>query len=153
MPFGRRTLAGAALGLTIVLTTGCPAPPRICTACTYKTATFTSYPTSGVTSALLTATVKHSGYCPQRSGAPTGCTETLTYSVACNTSGTFTAPVLIDGDPTKSTRSAKILVKRTGLPDLPLTGTMETGTGTPTLPTTLCPPPAIDPYVTLPNVN
>jgi hypothetical protein len=155
MNFVDRACIGSSLVLLIGALTGCPAPPRGCGGCTYKMASFTAVPTAAVESATLKASVKHVGACPQGT-FPNDCTETISYEARCalGTTGTVTLPMLVDAAPTNPNRSAKLSVKLAGNPTpVVITGTVLPGAGSTTLPASPCPPPAIDPYVTLPNVN
>jgi len=150
-----RILCAVSLVLVIPAATGCPAPPRGCAGCTYKTATFTTVPTGTVESASVKAMVKHVGSCPQGS-FPADCTEILSYDVKCKlgTKSTITLPMLIDAASDNTNRSARLSVKLVGSPTpTVINGTVETGPGSSSLPATPCAPPTIDPYTTLPDVQ
>jgi hypothetical protein len=144
---------GSMLALTVVTLGGCPPPVRICLGCTYKTATFSAVPTSNIESASLKVSVKHVGTCPQGT-FPDNCTEVLTYNVQCSLGSTpLTLPMLIDAAPDNPNRSATLTVKVRGNANpVTINGVVASGSGVGTLPSTPCPPPVIDPYVTLPNV-
>jgi hypothetical protein len=149
-------LAGSALGLIVVTLGGCPPPIRVCLGCTYKTATFSAVPTSNIESASLKAQVKHVGTCPQGS-FPNDCTEWLSYNAFCTgavgSAAILTLPMLVDAAPTNPNRTATLTVKLRGNPNpVVLNGTIQTGNGSSVLLASPCPPPTIDPYVTLPNV-
>jgi hypothetical protein len=130
-----------------------PPPARVCTGCTFKMATFSAVPTSGIVSASIKVLVTHSGACPQRL-YPDNCTETLTYDVKCalGSSSMVTLPILIDAADSNNNRSATMTVKLSSGSTQTITGSLNTGSGTTTLPATPCPPPTVDPYVTLPDV-
>ncbi len=154
MHTARRLLIASGLGLIVATLCGCPPPQRICLGCTYKMATFSAVPTSNIESASIKTSVKHVGACPQ-SRFPDGCTEVLSYNVQCALGGgTITMPMLIDAAPTNPNRAAQLSVKLVGNPNpVVINGVVAGGSGSSTLPATPCPPPTVDPYVTLPDVH
>ena len=153
MNMSRKLLVGSLLFLGLATQSSCISPIRVCTGCKFRMSTVSGAPTSGIDTATLEVSVKHSGSCPQR-GFPNDCTEVLTYDVKCalGTTGGATLPFLVDAASSNGTRKAKLTVKLVGNPTpITINGTVGT-TDITTLPATSCPPPTIDPYVTLPNV-
>lgn len=153
MNTSRKLLVGSLLLLSLATQSSCVSPIRSCAGCKFRMATVSGAPTSGIDTATLEVSVKHSGSCPQR-GFPADCTEVLTYDVKCalGTTGGATVPFLIDAASSNRTRKAKLTVTLVGNPT-PVTPAVTVGTTDITpLPATACPPPTIDPYVTLPNI-
>lgn len=148
------SFAFAGLGLATLMLTACPPPPRICTNCTYKRATFTAVPPAPVTSATMTATVTHVGACPQSAGPP-NCTETLTWDVKCklptgSAPQTVVLDMMINALPNNVSQQATLVVQPTSGPPVTIVGTVSpTNGGSKTRPADPCPPP---PVPTVPNL-